>query len=108
MGKKRNKKHNKFRRIQPKNPAPAAILQDTSIASSPQPEQTENTENVIILEKPISIDKYGYVRKDIKKILIIMTILVLLLIVSLFVELKTDLFKDFGNWIYKVLNIQTL
>ena len=51
-------------------------------------------------------DKYAHVKKDIKKILIIMAIIILALIGIYVLSLKTTIFSTFGNWIYKILNIQ--
>lgn len=52
--------------------------------------------------------KYDYVKHDIKKILIIMGSIVIILFGFYFLGLKTSLLSTLGNWIYKILNIQTL
>lgn len=51
-------------------------------------------------------DKYDHVKKDIKKILVIMLIVILLLVVIYILSLRTSFLGTFGNWLYRVLNIQ--
>lgn len=53
-------------------------------------------------------DEYAHVKKDIRKILIIMLIIVIVLIGIYLLSLKTSFLTNFGNWTYKLLNIQTL
>ena len=53
------------------------------------------------------IAEYAHVKVDVKKILLIMTIIVVLLLVTYYIDLKTSYLNNIGNWIYKILNIQT-
>jgi len=53
-------------------------------------------------------DKYGYVKKDISKIIIILASLFILLFVFYYFSVKTSIFSGIGDWIYRILNIQTL
>lgn len=51
-------------------------------------------------------DKYEHVRKDVKKILLIMSSIIIVLIATYFLNQKTTYLTSLGNWIYKILNIQ--
>ena len=52
-------------------------------------------------------DKYDHVKKDIKKILIIMAIIIVVLIGIYILSLKTTILTSFGDWVYRILNITT-
>ena len=51
--------------------------------------------------------EYSYVRRDVKKILIVMGSVVALLIIAFIINSKTTIFYSMGNWLYSALNIQT-
>ena len=89
------------------------------------PAQVETQDAPPVKDKPIEVEKveaktapmleeteaekkeYGYVRGDVKKILIVIGSVFVLLIAAYFVNLKTPLFHTMGDWLYKALNIQT-
>lgn len=52
-------------------------------------------------------DKYNHVKKDVVKILIIMAAIVLVIVAVYILNSKTTIFTSFGDWVYKILNIQT-
>lgn len=56
---------------------------------------------------PENKDEYSYVRKDIRKIIFIMLIIVLLVVVLYFSNQQTAWIPKVGDWIFKLLNIQT-
>ena len=51
--------------------------------------------------------EYAYVRKDVRLILMTILLLVVLLVVAFFIGEKTTWLKSFGDWIYRITNIQT-
>lgn len=51
--------------------------------------------------------EYAYVRRDVKKILIVMSSVIALLIIAFIISNKTSAFNSMGNWLYNTLNIQT-
>lgn len=64
-------------------------------------EKEEETEPDIYMS-----DKYDHVKKDIKKILIIMLSIFIILFGVYYLSLKTTYLASIGDWIYKILNIQ--
>lgn len=58
-------------------------------------------------EDPYQTDQYAHVKKDIRKILIIVTFIVIVLFAVYFVSLKTRGLEAIGDWIYKILNLTT-
>ena len=75
-----------------------------------EPEVVEKVESKIapMLEETDTEKKeYSYVRKDVKKILIVIGSIFVLLFVAYYLSLKTPIFNSMGNWLYNTLNIQT-
>ena len=108
-----SKKKNKFKKKhQAKHNIPSAPNETEKIVSPegelleevldkrPDPVEPEDMDDVY------KTNKYDHVKKDIKKILIIMGIIILALIGIYILSLKTTFFNSFGDWIYKILNIQ--
>jgi len=55
-----------------------------------------------------SAAEYAHVRKDVRIILFTILLLAILIVGFYFVSTKTTVFTTFGDWIYKIFNIQTL
>jgi len=110
--KKKNKKHGH---------QPTYIVQKPIISTTPTTSQsvTDVTEAPEVIEEkapeptadaviPAEEEKeFAYVRRDVKKILIVMGSIVVLLIIAFIVNSKTTAFYSMGNWLYQALNIQT-
>lgn len=80
---------------------------EAEVASLPSESEVDIRESVS-KDIPASIEnEYAYVKKDIKKILLIIFSLVVILIAIYIVGLKTTLLSSFGDWVYEILNIQT-
>lgn len=50
--------------------------------------------------------QYKYVRKDVRKLLMTIGLLVVLFVAAYFVNQQTGLLTSIGNWIYKIGNFQ--
>jgi len=112
MSKKKNKfkkkKHHQQNIVAPQ-------IESVKIASQenePAKEIENNSPTPALPEIPkehesYSSDKYAHVKTDIKKILIIMAIIFLILIGIYILSFKTTFLNTFGDWVYKILNIQT-
>lgn len=71
-------------------------------------ESEDDIEESVSGDIPTSIEnQYAYVKKDIKRILLIILLLVIILIAIYVMNAKTTLLSSFGDWIYQVLNITT-
>ncbi len=79
---------------------------DTATADSTQTHATVKAEKSVI-EDPYNTDQYRHVQKDVKKILFIIFILALVFVAVWIIGSKTGALSSFGNWIYKIANIQT-
>ncbi len=91
MSKKKNKKIKRNKTI----PENESVLDNEGSTS------TENNDSYIEMEK----EKYAYVNKDIRKITLYVSLLIVLLVGFFFIGEKTALLNNFGDWVYKVLNI---
>jgi uncharacterized membrane protein len=107
-----SKKKNKFKKSKRHH------LQDQPIKKQMSAVEVKNNSPIVessasdkVIEAPLDhydTQKYDYVKHDIKKILIIMVSIIIVLFAFYFIELKTTILDTIGNWIYKILNIQTL
>lgn len=68
------------------------------------PDNGKSTETTILVAE--TSDKYAYVKKDIRRDLLIILALVLLLAGITILNSKTVFLKDFAEWIYKILNLK--
>lgn len=105
MSKKKFKKFKKIsnQQLQTNNAATSSEKRD-AIVSELNATEKERKE---LAEKDIyDTDKYDHVKKDVKKITIILGSIILLLFGIYFLSLKTTYLSTAGNWIYKILNIQ--
>lgn len=100
MGKK-NKKLKKKKQYLPASEE--SILVETANPALP-------TETKEIASSPIhqaDNQEFNYVRRDVKKILIIMVLIIVIIIALYFVDAKTTVLSSMGDWFYKLFNIQT-
>lgn len=107
MSKKKNKK---FKKIKPKLKPAIATNTGTFTSSDPVfPEKAVETppanEKIIESENAYKNPEYDHVKKDIKKILLIITILIVLFAGIYVLGEKTNSLKAIGDWIYRVANI---
>jgi len=115
---KKKKKFNKFKKKHPgQRPQPVASQINQSSADTKEeaivfsPDEPESSEEKIAAPQeetdvPEAIEnEYAHVKKDVKKILIIMLLIILLLVIIYIVSLKTALLSSLGDWVYKLLNI---
>lgn len=109
--KKKNKKRSQQNIYVAQRPTVSATpIISSNVAKKEAPEVIEEkiskaARNAVI---PVEEQKeYAYVRKDVKKILIVMGSIIVLLIIAFIVNSKTTIFYSMGNWLYNMLNIQT-
>lgn len=112
MGKKKKKfKNKKLHKghVNVSNVTPAKISLEKPEEQTIEPVMRE--ERVIIKEEietdHYNTDKYDHVKKDVKKILVIMASIIILLLITYFVSLKTHYLNSLGDFIYRITNIQT-
>ena len=109
--KKKHKKHSKqniYLAPRPTVSATPAISSGVTEEEAPEiieEEIAKPTQDAVI---PAEEEKeYAYVRKDVRKILIVMGSIIALLIIAFIVNSKTTIFYSMGDWLYNTLNIQT-
>ena len=114
MSKKKNKKFKKNRSVKP---APQETNTNAFVSSDPVASEeavSGKTNDEKITESaspkaddPYSNSQYDHVKKDVKKILFIIAILGIIFIGIYLIGVKTSILSSFGDWIYRVANIQT-
>lgn len=103
MGKK-SKKLKKKRVSQPNQNLPVDSS-NTPISSGSEIElASEETKKVELSRTPAP--EFAHVRKDVKRILTLLGIIVVVLIGLYLVDAKSHYLATIANWIYKILNIQ--
>jgi hypothetical protein len=114
MGKKKNKfkKSHHHHQAQPssvKVSAPQApeIVVESAQTTVVSPVEAEEKDALDKINRDLEHSQYSYVRRDVKKILLFILLMIILLVVAYFINTKTTIFQSFGNWIYKITNIQT-
>lgn len=107
-----SKKKNKFKKNK-RHSAPITSIKRT-VSSTNKEDQLLEKRDDIVLEENTDIgtedisNEYAHVQKDVKKILIIMSSIMILLAIIYYLSTTTPLLSSLGDWIYKILNIQTL
>lgn len=112
MGKKKN---NKFKKKKHQFINASTSFKQTANISSDDGETEVTKENIDLeeieakdeKEEFYQTDQYAHVKKDIQKILIIMSSIIIVLFGVYYLSLKTSYLNVIGDWIYKVTNIQT-
>ena len=79
--------------------APAAVT-----PASNQP--VANTQTPVQVVDPSMQDKYAYVRRDVRRNLIIIFILLVILTGVTILNAKTDYLHQLANWFYTTLNLK--
>jgi len=104
MSKKKNKKfkaHHHQPTYQPAVSPVAPSVQSTgnaTVTTMPEaPVKEAPLDEISVLNK-----KYAYVRRDVGKLLIVLTSLAILFVAIYFLGTKTDILTMVGNWIYKI------
>lgn len=121
-----SKKKNKFKKKKSHKPsyttfgniaptAPAMTEQTVSTesvastAENTMSEEIEKKERLVpIYEAEADDPRYKAMRKDVQKILITFACLGVILAGAYFLDSKTTVLDSFGNWIYRIANIQVL
>jgi len=106
------KKNKKFKKTKHQNNL--AELKSGNIANTPVRELTEDLEaKSEIIKKDATNNEeeelnrqYDYVRRDVLKLGLVISILVLIFIAIYFVSLKTSLLQTAGDWIYQISHFQ--
>jgi hypothetical protein len=104
-----SKKKNKKQRRAPFDTKAVSIENNankdlTSLTEKEITEETQATEAKDPIEE--LSEHYAYVKKDTKKLLVMLGVLALLIVGTYFVNKNTTILTNFGDWIYKVSNIQ--
>ena len=112
MGKKKLKKLKKKKIVQPVQSASMPLMANENVLEAVEREFTVDTpvtqEKVVSAEDEVYLsEEYKHVKIDIRKILIVMAIIVIVLFGVYYLDLKYGLLKDFGDYIYKISNIQS-
>lgn len=108
MGKK-NKNKKKRQKIQHKNVASPVVNQkivsEVESTASPAPieKKPETNDETIIDEKSKIL-----IRKDVRLIIITLILLLALIVATKILQDKTDIINNFGNWLFKIFNIQMM
>jgi hypothetical protein len=105
------KKNKKFRSRQ----ARSSISTAPNIASGYADNQTiepisQEDQTVVKAEEETdhyNTDKYDHVKKDVRKIVIIMASIVIILFAIYFGSLKTNYLNSLGDFIYRISHLQT-
>lgn len=109
MSKKKNKfKRSKNSQIHSQVSTPA---RDNSVAPESDAAEAKVQSVVAAPTEPddfYKTNQYAHVRRDIKIVLALLAGIIILLFAIYYIGLKTTYLTTFGNWLYKVLNIQTL
>ena len=109
--KKKDKKRSQSSHYVASKPNLAPIpVTDSDITEDQKPKIIEGKNPEVILD-PAILDKekkeFAYVRSDVKKIVIIMSSIIALLIIVFILNSRTTIFNSMGDWLYNSLNIQT-
>lgn len=81
------------------------VVSDEAISGRGVVELSDN--DTTKADDPYANKEYSHVKKDIRKILAIIGVLAVIFIGIFFLGQKTNALNSFGDWIYKVTNIQT-
>jgi hypothetical protein len=110
MGNKNKKLKKKKQHTLSPNEAVVLSVTDESNAPIVETEAVAHTAKNSPVEKSSqdNEEEYAYVKKDIRKILLIMLIIVVLVVALYFSNQQTAWIPKVGDWIFKILNIQTI
>ena len=104
---KKNKKTSLNKSFSPLKESPVRNdLGENLPSSSPDIKETVLERKKETIEIP-NDEKYIFVRRDVRKILLITFFSLVILTTAYFLNLKTTILSSFGDWIYNISNIQT-
>lgn len=66
---------------------------------------TTSQESKQLDETAVLDEKYAFVRRDVRKLMIVLGSLVVLFIAIYFLNIKTEILVNLGNWVYRVTHI---
>jgi hypothetical protein len=106
MGKKKNKFKKQGPKVQPVTQIERKL--DQAIATETNTEDVKLETPAIVETDEIAIlnEKYKFVRRDVKKLLIVLGILAVILVGIYIINIKTPFLTTVGDWIYKIGNFQ--
>lgn len=108
MPKKKNKfKKNKKHQVENVTLATQSAMDADSSGELPENVIEANPQPIEEESDMYDVKEYEHVKKDVKKIVTITTIIVLILIATYLLSFKTSALSTFGDWVYRLLNIQT-
>jgi hypothetical protein len=112
MSKKKNKrfKKNKPQKVflnEKSESSNTLVSSDTTISDESIANDQTAQASTVKIDDPYTHNQYDHVKKDTKKILIIIGIISVIFLGIYFIGLKTEILNSFGDWIYKIANIQT-
>jgi len=73
------------------------IETDTKVTTS-----TKTASEISPDETKILNERYTYVRRDVRKLMFVLSVLVILFVATYFLNTKTTVLDNFGDWIYKI------
>jgi len=79
------------------------IISEPEVVENVEGEQEEKN----IYEEIYKNQRYSYIKKDVAKVLVVLLILVVLLFAIYFLDKSYSFLKPVGDWLYKIMNIQT-
>ena len=82
--------------------------EDNSSATEVQEIKQKKTEKQSVDDSIIDIETRKLISKDVKLIIITLAVLAALLVGVKILQTKTDVINSFGDWLYKITNIQTM
>ncbi len=113
MGKKHNKfkKHGGVKHHPAQHQAAPSARPESEIRSS-EPEIQESNPKIQTPKSEIPTDeiallneKYAFVRHDVRKLMIVLTTLAIIFVATYFLNTKTTVLANLGNWVYRVTHI---
>ncbi|MCL5410416.1 MAG: hypothetical protein M1324_01025 [Patescibacteria group bacterium] len=114
MSKKKNKKFKKnkpnkgFQKSETTNTFVSSdpVVSDESIINNQTSTQGDKS-SPIEIDDPYSHNQYDHVKKDVRKIIALIGLIILVFSGIYILGLKTNILSSFGDWVYKIANIQT-
>lgn len=103
------KKHKKLKKKKTSTQLPAgANVAPSFVDNEAQSEPVSTAQTVAPAEAKEEVaEEFKYVKKDVRKILLLMLGIVILLLALYFIDQSSHYLNTVGSWFYKILNIQT-
>jgi hypothetical protein len=81
-------------------------VQETTVGSDQSPKNGQVVNGAKVVEDDSGREKYAYVRRDIRRNLIVILILLLIVATLTVLNEKTSYLKQVADWIYTTLNLK--